>query len=78
MRHQIAGEVEGLVEGVGLINAEAEVLLKEIIVADPEAIAWEACVDCVCPIGEGVAHVLYGSGGGEEFWDWHGGFDYSE
>tara|TARA_B100000959_G_scaffold152202_1_gene159564 strand:+ start:45509 stop:45685 length:177 start_codon:yes stop_codon:yes gene_type:complete len=58
MRHQVAGEIEGFVDGVGLINADEEVLLKEIIISNPKAIAREACVDCVCPVSEGISHVL--------------------
>ncbi|MNR54114.1 hypothetical protein D3C85_1742460 [compost metagenome] len=57
---------------MGLGDAQGQVAVVEFIVAHPQAVARLAGVDGIGAIGEGIAHGLEGTGGGEQFGTVHG------
>ncbi len=72
----VGHHIELLAEGMGLVDAELQILVIEFVVAYPQAVARLARIDGVCAIGIGVAHVLEGPGRGEQFWSEHVGLFY--
>ena len=50
--------------GVGLAIPQARFSAMEVVVAHPQAVARHAGIDGIGAVGEGIAQVLNGSGGG--------------
>ena len=73
VRGDIAGEEEALAGGVRFLDALGEdVLLAELVVAYPQAVAGLAGIDRVSAVRERVAHILEGAGRREQFGASHG------
>jgi len=52
---------------VRFVDADFEVFILEVIVPDPQAVAWLTGIDSICAVREGVAHVLDGPGRAQQF-----------
>ena len=74
----VGHHIELLAQGMGLVDAELQILVIEFVVAHPQAVARLARIDGVGAIGIGVTHILEGPGGGEQFWSEHVGLFLSD
>ncbi|CAD5378160.1 hypothetical protein OF001_U290019 [Pseudomonas sp. OF001] len=67
VRGDVDHHVELLAQRVGLVDAQLEVGVVELVVAHPQAVARLPGVHRVGAVGEGVAHAFQRAGGGEQF-----------
>ncbi len=73
VRRDIHHHVETFAQCVGFVDAERQVGMVELIVTHPKAVTRLAGVDRIGAVGEGIAHVFQGAGGGEQLGGDHRG-----
>ncbi len=67
VRRDVDHHVEALAQCMGFLDAQGQVGVVEFVVAHAQAVARLAGVYRIGAVGEGVAHVFQGAGGGEQF-----------
>ena len=57
MRHHVGGDEELPALAMRLVDADAQVVLEEVVVAHTQAVARHAGVHGIGAVGEGIAHI---------------------
>ena len=63
MRNHIRRQKKLFAQLMGFSYAFSQIIGKKIIVAHPQAVTRQACINGVRAVGKSIAHIFKGSGG---------------